>query len=338
MRYNRVSLRTLFVAVVTLAIVSFVAVTNRIKGHASYVQSSYDRMSTSLHSEQRSVAKPETETSTADLRRFDQHGTRQRRLPQCIIIGEMKCGTRALLAYLELHPDIITVIQELDYFNFHYKNGQEWYRNQMPLSKPGQVTIEKTPQYYETAEVPDRVYAMNASIKIILVVRNPVDRSVSHWLHVCFKARVAKEALNSCRTIENAGILTREGYINPNSKFIRRSSYVRNIENWTQLFPVGTQLHIVDGDKLVTDPVSELEKVETFLGLSHHITQRNIVFNEEKGFYCMVSDKGQEQCLGKDKGSKHPILKPEVEAKLRRYFKPLNERFYRIVRRDFGWT
>ncbi|KAI0212057.1 Heparan sulfate glucosamine 3-O-sulfotransferase 5 [Lamellibrachia satsuma] len=246
----------------------------------------------------------------------------------------MKCGTRALIDYLALHPDVVTAPHETNYFSIYYGRGVQWYRSEMPLSRPNQITMEKSPSYFRHREAPVRIHAMNAKIKIMLTVRDPVARSVSDWLHHC---RRYESDISTCRTYESSGILTPTGQINRNSPFIIRSSFARAIENWTQLFPIGTRFHIVDGHKLVSDPVSELEKVETFLGLRHHITQKNLVFNEKRGFYCMVSDRKEERCLGDDKGVKHPTLLPEVDAKLRSYFQPLNQHFYHIVGRDFGW-
>ena len=272
-------------------------------------------------------------TSQAD-RRFDKQETLQRRLPQCVIIGAMKCGTRALIDYLALHPGVVTAPCEINYFDHYFDRGLEWYRSQLPLSRHNQMTIEKTPNYFLNREAPSRIHAMNATIKIVLTVCDPVARSVSDWLHYC---RKHKFDIDMCRTYEGSDILTPSAQINRNSPFIRRSSYALTIEYWTRWFRLGSQLHIVDGHKLVSDPVSELEKIETFLGLRHHITYKNIVFNEEKGFYCVVSDQGKEHCLRNSKGVKHPNLIPEVEAKLRSYFKPLNERFYRVVGLDFGW-
>ena len=203
---------------------------------------------------------------------------RKRRLPQCIIIGSMNSGTSALLEYLNLHPDIVTVIPELNYFNRHNDRGLEWYRGQMPLSRQNQITIEKTTQYFEHAETPARMRAMNASIKILLIVRDPVDRSVSHWLHKCSHYVMP---LGVCDTYEGSGILTPEGVVNQMSNFIVRSSLGRFIEHWTSWLVVGKQLHIVDGEKMVSDPVSELRKVESFLGLRHHVTQKHFVFSKK---------------------------------------------------------
>ena len=314
-------------------VVTFVIVIYTKMRNATYVQLANKTEFTYIHSIQSSGVTQAPETSKAD-RQFDQQDTLQRRLPQCIIIGEKKCGTRALINYLALHPDVVTAPSEINFFNMYYDRGLEWYRSLFPLSRLNQITIEKTPNYFFSRVAPSRIHAMNATIKIILIVRDPIARSVSDWLQYCRKHQLDIEM---CRTYESSDILTLSGKINRNSQFIRRSSYALNIEHWTRWFRLGTQLHIVDGHKLVSDPVSELKKVETFLRLHHHITQRNIVFNDDKGFYCMVSDQGQDHCLRNVKGVKHPTLIPEVEANLRSYFKPLNEHFYRVVGRDFRW-
>ena len=273
------------------------------------------------------------------LSQSDSDSELQRRLPQCIIIGQMKCGTRALLEYLALHPDVAVANHEVVYFVNFYEKGQEWYRNQMPLSTPGQITVEKSPAYCMSPRTALRILALNANIKVILVVRDPVDRSVSDWIQTCRMLRKVNDSSveRQCQTYESSGILTSNGEVNKGSPFIRRSSYANIIKFWTDSFAIGSQLHIVDGDNLVSDPVSEMEMVETFLGVRHYLTKDNFVLDEERGFYCMVSDQGKKRCLGGGKGVPHPPLRPDVEAKLRKYFKPFNERFYRDVGHDFGW-
>ena len=78
-----------------------------------------------------------------------------RRLPQAIIIGVRKCGTRALLEMLALHPRVQKAAGEVHFFDRdeNYKKGLEWYRRKMPHSFRGQITIEKSPSYFVTPEV-----------------------------------------------------------------------------------------------------------------------------------------------------------------------------------------
>ena len=284
------------------------------------------------------AVKPGGRTVYAD-RHITSPVTLQRRLPRCLIIGEMKCGTRALLQYMELHPDI-EIVNEVNFFDRHYNNGLEWYRNQMPFSKPNQITVEKSPQYYTSTYGVERIRAMNASIKLLLIVRDPVDRSVSEWIHRCRKFREAndKRAALICQTYESSGVLTITGAVNASHPYISKSMYAKSIKSWTRWFALGTQLLVVNGEKLVSDPLSEMVRVEHFLGLRNHLTKQNFVFDEEKGFHCMIFEDGQKHCLGKSKGIPHPVLNPRVEAKLRKFFKPINLDFYKAVQYDFGWS
>ena len=64
---------------------------------------------------------------------------------------------------------------------------------------------------------------------------------------------------------------------------------------------------------------------------SSYLNNNRVVFDEEGGFYCRVSDRGDKICMDKSKGHQHPTISPEVKDKLRNYFKPLNKRFYRAV-------
>jgi len=51
----------------------------------------------------------------------------------------------------------------------------------MPPTLEGQVTMEKTPSYFVTKEVPERVFKMNPSVKLLIVVRDPVSRAISDY-------------------------------------------------------------------------------------------------------------------------------------------------------------
>lgn len=55
-------------------------------------------------------------------------GGAQKRLPQALIIGVKKCGTRALLEFLRLHPDIRATGPETHFFDRFYDRGLDWYR------------------------------------------------------------------------------------------------------------------------------------------------------------------------------------------------------------------
>lgn len=129
-----------------------------------------------------------------------------KRLPQCIIIGVRKAGTRALITFLNLHPEIVIAEREAHFFNNkdgRYWRGLEYYRDRMPRSWPNQITIEKTPKYLFHDDAPARIAKMNASIKLILIVRDPVDRMISEYVHSGVESKSfevsQREFVDTCR-------------------------------------------------------------------------------------------------------------------------------------------
>ena len=69
----------------------------------------------------------------------DKGEVKKRRLPSFIIFGFSKCGTRAFIDFLSLHPNVLSAGPEIDFFNRHYEEGLEWYRKKMPASYRGQT-------------------------------------------------------------------------------------------------------------------------------------------------------------------------------------------------------
>ncbi|XP_068596430.1 heparan sulfate glucosamine 3-O-sulfotransferase 1-like [Brachionichthys hirsutus] len=253
-------------------------------------------------------------------------------LPRAIIIGVRKAGTRALLEMLNLHSGVAAALEEVHFFDrkTSYKMGFPWYASQMPYSFPDQLTLEKTPAYFTTKHVPERIHQMNPDIKLILIVREPTDRVVSDYTELYHMHIVTQEITG---TVED--ILLKDGEINMEEDIISCSLYYVHMENWLKYFPL-KNFHIVDGDELVKDPVSEMKKVERFLGLEPQINSSFFVFNEEKGFYCLKSNE-QEQCLGKNKGRAHPYVEPDILQKLHQFFHEPNKRFFKLVGRTFNW-
>ncbi|CAL4093272.1 unnamed protein product, partial [Meganyctiphanes norvegica] len=259
---------------------------------------------------------------------------REKRLPQVIIIGAKKCGTGALQEILRLHPQIVSPREEVHFFERYqqYYLGLDWYRKQMPYSYKNQLTLEKTPKYFITPEVPERIYAMNASIKLILIVRDPAERVISDYFHV----RASHPNILPWNKTFKEEILNTKGEVNISSYIVVPSLYAVHISRWLNVFQ-REQIIVVDGDKLITDPLSQITKVESFLSLPHLITSKNLFYSQEKGFYCMQYTSGYKKCLGKNKGRPHPNIDPQVMSKLRRFLEPFNKHFYTLVGYNFSW-
>jgi [heparan sulfate]-glucosamine 3-sulfotransferase 3 len=102
-----------------------------------------------------SINHPKQVNDTYAAPKYRQQGLRPyKKLPKFLIIGVKKSGTRALLEFIRLHPDVRAAGSEVHFFDRHYQRGLKWYTRKMPPTIDGQVTIEKTPSYFVTKDVP----------------------------------------------------------------------------------------------------------------------------------------------------------------------------------------
>ncbi|XP_042198506.1 heparan sulfate glucosamine 3-O-sulfotransferase 3A1-like [Callorhinchus milii] len=255
-----------------------------------------------------------------------------RKLPQAIIIGVKKGGTRALLQFVRVHPDVRAVGAEPHFFDRQYHRGLQWYRDLMPKTLDGQVTMEKTPSYYVTKETPPRIHAMSKDAKLIVVVRDPVTRAISDYTQTLSK----KPDIPSFESLTFKNRTT--GLIDTSWSAIQIGIYAKHLENWLQYFPM-RQILFVSGERLISDPAGELGKVQDFLGLKRIITDKHFYFNQTKGFPCLKKPEGSSKphCLGKTKGRTHPNIDPEVVQRLRDFYRPFNMKFYQMTGQNFGW-
>lgn len=273
---------------------------------------------------------PPPRSPNSPILRTTKNGTKK--LPQALIIGVKKGGTRALLEFLRIHPDIRAPGPEPHFFDRHYHRGLEWYRNQMPLTIEGQITMEKTPSYFVTKGVPGRIYNMSKDMKLIVVVRDPVTRAISDYTQAASK-RAELKPFPEMAFLDNV-----TGLVDTSWGAIRIGVYAKHLERWLKYFPLA-QMHFVNGEKLISDPAGEVAKVQDFLGLKRVITDKHFYFNSTKGFPCLKKPEGSgnPHCLGKTKGRTHPEVDRKVIKRLREFFRPFNAKFYQMTNQDFGW-
>ncbi|XP_046350935.1 heparan sulfate glucosamine 3-O-sulfotransferase 3B1-like [Haliotis rufescens] len=278
-----------------------------------------------------SQVKKKDSTESTGLARVQENATKK--LPEALIIGVKKGGTRALLEFLRIHPDVRAPGPEPHFFDRHYNKGLQWYRRQMPTTLPGQVTMEKTPSYFVTREVPKKVFNMSKNVKLIVVVRDPVTRAISDYTQ-SFTKRPYLKPFEQMAFIDNTTRL-----VDTKWGAVRIGVYAKHVERWLRYFPL-EQMHFVSGENLISDPAGEMAKVQDFLGLKRIITDKHFYLNQTRGFPCLKKPEGsgRPHCLGKTKGRRHPHVDPDVVKRLRDFYRPFNLKFYQMVKQDFGWT
>ena len=206
----------------------------------------------------------------------------------------------------------------------------------MPKTLEGQLTMEKTPSYFVTKEVPSRIYTMSKHTKLIVVVRDPVTRAISDYT----QTRSKKPDIPSFESLafRNATAGAGPAVVDATWSAVQIGVYAKHLEHWLRYFPAG-QLLFVSGERLISDPSGEMARVQDFLGLRRVVDDRHFHFNVAKGFPCLKRPEGNSKphCLGKTKGRTHPNIAGHVVQRLREFYRPYNNKFYQMTGHDFGW-
>ncbi|CAF0731217.1 unnamed protein product [Brachionus calyciflorus] len=267
----------------------------------------------------------------------------RKRLPDAILIGAKKSGTRALLTFISTHPNVSAADSEIHFFDKYYHLGLDWYKSQMPYSNDNQIVIEKTPKYLVDPKVPQRVFQMNKNIKLIVILRNPVTRAISEFVQSQHRQ---KRNINNVN--EQSKRFVRMLYESKNQNFtirknwniIKNGLYVNHIKNWMEYFPLESFVFI-NGDNLIQNPHDELEKLQKFLGLKPIIKKENFVLtNQKKGFPCIRLDSQNEEvkCLSDQKGRQHPKIPDNVIKQLQDFYRPYNNELFELIKQEPFWT
>lgn len=111
-------------------------------------------------------------------------------LPNFLVIGGMKCGTTSLDYYLKAHPEIAMPSKEVDFFSRNYHLGLGWYESLFKEKNEETKTYGETSVSYAKYPyhegVPKRIYSVLPDVKLIYVVRDPIDRIISHYMHLVY--------------------------------------------------------------------------------------------------------------------------------------------------------
>jgi hypothetical protein len=195
--------------------------------------------------------------------------------PDFLIVGTMKGGTTMLYHFITLHPDVEKASsKEIHYFTLNYNQGDEWYFNHFP-SHPNKLTGEASPTYFDcagTSTIPSLIKKMNPKMKIILIVRDPVERAVSHYNHFC-KVNKFPEVLaldvNEFFAIPLSEIVTRSTTLGFRAEqALSFSLYFRKFLNYESIFD-RDEILVLSNRTLRDSPFDTMKEVYNFLGVRY---------------------------------------------------------------------
>jgi Sulfotransferase domain len=283
------------------------------------------------------------------LQRYHRVTSRFRMLPTFIIVGAQRAGTSSLFFYLHRHPDVarpsggaggVSWPKELHFFDEKYGWGVDWYRSFFPLEARRSLARrrgrdlhagEATPYYLFHPAVPARVAETLPDVRLIALLRNPIDRAYSHYSLMKLRGREAlsfEEAVDAeaerlatidesvfeapVQLIDESGVRLHEHH--RHRSYLGRGLYADQLARWFDHFP-REQLLVLRFEDFVAKPAKIYRETLDFLGLRQW-RPRNF---------------GR-----RNPGSYAPIA-PATRRRLEEHFAEPNERLARLLGRDFGW-
>ncbi|KAK2546010.1 bifunctional heparan sulfate N-deacetylase/N-sulfotransferase 4 [Columba livia] len=262
-------------------------------------------------------------------------------LPKFLVIGPQKTGTTALYLFLLMHPSIISnlpspkTFEEVQFFNGNnYHKGIDWYMDFFPT--PSNVTtdflFEKSANYFHSEEAPKRAASLIPKAKIITILIDPSDRAYSWYQHQRSHEDPAALKFNFYEVITSDHWAPSE-IRTLQKRCLTPGWYAVHIERWLTHYPA-SQLLIIDGQQLRSDPATVMDEVQKFLGVSPHYNYSEaLTFDPQKGFWCQLLEGGKTKCLGKSKGRKYPPMDQESRAFLSRYYRDHNVELSKLLHR-----
>lgn len=253
-------------------------------------------------------------------------------LPDFVLIGVQKGGTTSLYDFITRHPRIARAARkEIHYFTDYHRFGPAWYKSSFPTRwtvRPGMVTGEADTMYMFHREVPGRMRRLLPDVKLIAILRNPVDRAYSHWQ---MNAHTG-ELIPSKLTFEEALALEKEVWSGHDgvrmstgakaniwerqvNSYLARGMYADQLEYWFRHYPRERFL-VLSTEDLRREPGQVLDKVFDFLGVQSYHTGNLPDLNV---------------------GRYRQEMAPETRKRLVRHFRPHNARLYKLLQRDFDW-
>ncbi len=251
-------------------------------------------------------------------------------LPDFLIIGAAKAGTTSLFNYLIQHPSVASPTRkEISYFSTHYRKGINWYKSHFPLisemkSEGKTLCGEASPYYLSHPLAPGRTHELLPDVKLIVLLRNPIDRAISNYKHIV-RLGFEKETFEKAIELEPVRLEGEEqkivsdgnyfSLVHQYHSYLNRGIYWKELERWFKYYP-RNKILIINSESFYHDPAPWFDNTLNFLNISPWKPGNFMQFN---------------------KSSENIPIPAGLRLKLSEFYKPHNERLYELIGERYNW-
>lgn len=170
-------------------------------------------------------------------------------------VGAQKCASSWVHRVLDEHPQTcLSEPKELDYFSYFYGRGHDWYERHFGNPREALAIGDNSPSYFVHPLAPARARRYNPGMKIVVALRDPIERAYSNHLHMVREGFLSGQDLSFERALQR------------NEMYVEQSRYAKHLRLWLDCFPV-TQVHVLLQEDVAESPEREVRRLYGFLGL-----------------------------------------------------------------------
>ncbi len=211
-----------------------------------------------------------------------------RMTPSFLICGGQRCGTTSLYRALSQHPAVLKAVlhKGVHYFDTSYDRGPSWYKAHFPLNStakritqrygvPAQ-TFESSPYYMYHPQAAARIAADLSDVKLIVLVRDPVERAYSQHHHEVARGFEPERSFSGALALEPARLHREEeklaadpsyySFAHQHHAYRARGEYARYLSLLTQHID-RDRIHVLESERFFTHPTQAYDEVCAFLDL-----------------------------------------------------------------------
>lgn len=280
------------------------------------------------------------------VRAFGTATAARRPPPDFLIIGTKRGGTTSLYHYVLQHPNVAPMFPSarylpmrsdtkgVHYFDTGYHHRSAWYRSHFPSAAARRrhaehhgtpvLTGEGSPYYLFHPLAPERARAMLPGVKLIVLLRNPVDRAFSHYNEQRRRGHEPLPTFEEAIDAEASRLAGEEGrlsadpryvsFAHEHQSYVTQGRYLEPLRRWRRHFPA-EQLLVLRSEDLYKDPQAACDEVVSFLALPPSL---------------LVSQKSWNAAPA-------PEMRADTRRRLTAFYAPLNRELEDYLGRGLGW-
>lgn len=189
--------------------------------------------------------------------------------PDFIVAGGMRCATGWIRECLKEHPDIYMARKEPHYYDRNYEKGLDWYQGFFEDYLGEQRIGEKTATYLHYRNAPKNIKETNPDMKVIICLRDPVERMFSHYSMLAESDNILKE---------NGFI----GSVKSGADFVLWSQYAEQVKLYQDTFRPENLKFVIYEEK-DEDPIGFIQELYQFIGVNHNVEAKSAGLRTKRG-------------------------------------------------------